>query len=107
MRKLICYLAISLSAYSCGIEDLQDKLSNRDDTDTSEPRARKLNDGGTPNSSDGQQRERTAELTYRNSCMYELKKQKMFFYTLALIDTQIPTRLVTLPKNLTKNTQKT
>ena len=35
-----------------------------------------LNDGGTlHNSSDGQQRERTAELTYRNSCMYELKKQ--------------------------------
>ena len=55
MKRIICYIAISLSAYSCGIEDLQDKLSNRDDTDTSEPRARKLNDG-TAQSSDGQQR---------------------------------------------------
>ena len=76
MRKLICYLAISLSAYSCGIEGLQDKLSNRDDTDTSEPRARKLNESATPSSSDGKQQERTAELTYRNSCMYELKKSE-------------------------------
>ena len=71
MKRIICTLALSLMAYSCGIEDLQEQLSNRDDTDTSEPRARKLNDE-TPQSSDGQGQ--TAELTYRNSCMYELKK---------------------------------
>ena len=72
MKRLICLFSIALATYSCGIQELEDRISNRDTETTNEPRARKLNNTG--DGTQEQEQQEVAELTYRNSCMYELKK---------------------------------
>ena len=81
MKRLICLFSIALATYSCGIQELEDRISNRDTETTNEPRARKLNNTG--DGTQEQEQQEVAELTYRNSCMYELKERhssSLFLY---------------------------